>query len=346
MTTPAYKALTAVGGTEASADLARNAREGGATRWAREGTSKGLYSDDPQRAERVRTTIEEETPMVWALGLSASCCRRFAPAAARALRGGADRAGLRDGGGGRARRRHADPAVRDAVLLARPVGDARVRGVRRALARAARGRERLLLVGGGRRAGRASRSRPSTRSGSRRSCSGVYAMRRSLRRGAAYAAGVAAGVAPLVAYNLWAFGSVTHSSYTGAVAIQGDTGHDVVGLNDGGFFGIDLPGLPDRARPAVREQGPDHARAGARRSALVGLVLLHRRGLRAEAYVIGGLFLRLPDLQLGLLAAVRRRLARPALPDPGAAVPRGPARARVATLAGHRARRWPRRPPC
>ena len=83
---PAYKALTAVGGTEASADLARNAREGGATRWEREGTSKGLYSDDPQRAERVRTTIEESTPMVWALGLiggraarRSCCCCSSAP---------------------------------------------------------------------------------------------------------------------------------------------------------------------------------------------------------------------------------------------------------------------------
>jgi len=51
VTIPVYKALTAVGGTEASADLAQNARDGGATRWAREGTSRGLYSDDPQRAE-------------------------------------------------------------------------------------------------------------------------------------------------------------------------------------------------------------------------------------------------------------------------------------------------------
>ena len=67
--TPAYEALTAVGGSEASADLARNARDGGASRWAREGTSKGLYSDDPKRAEAVRTTIEESTPIVWALGL-------------------------------------------------------------------------------------------------------------------------------------------------------------------------------------------------------------------------------------------------------------------------------------
>ena len=95
-------------------------------------------------------------------------------------------------------------------------------------------------------------------------------MRRSLRRGAAYAAGLAAGVAPLVIYNVWAFGSPTHSSYKGAVAIQGDTGHDVVGLNDGGFFGIDLPDLADRDRPARREQGPAHARAragaGARRA--------------------------------------------------------------------------------
>jgi hypothetical protein len=119
---------------------------------------------------------------------------------------------------------------------------------------------------------------------------GLYAMRRSVKRGAVYAAGLAAGVAPLVAYNLWAFGSPTHSSYRGAVAIQGDTGHDVVGLNDGGFFGIDLPNFQIALDLLFANKGLITL-APILGLALAGLVLLHRRGLRAEAYVVGGLFL-------------------------------------------------------
>jgi hypothetical protein len=119
---------------------------------------------------------------------------------------------------------------------------------------------------------------------------GVYAMRRSLRRGAAFAAGLAAGVAPLVIYNVWAFGSPTHSSYKGAVAIQGDTGHDVVGLNDGGFFGIDLPDPQIAIDLLVANKGL-LTLAPVLGLALAGIVLLYRRGLRAEAYVIGAMFL-------------------------------------------------------
>ena len=174
---------------------------------------------------------------------------------------------------------------------------------------------------------------------------GVYAMRRSLRRGAAYAAGLAAGVAPLVIYNVWAFGSPTHSSYKGAVAIQGDTGHDVVGLNDGGFFGIDLPDPQIAIDLLVANKGL-LTLAPVLGLALVGVVLLHRRGLRAEAYVIGGDVPVVPHLQLGLLAAVRRRLARAAVPHPGAAVPGRSAGTRLAALARHfaRARRGVHRP--
>jgi hypothetical protein len=119
---------------------------------------------------------------------------------------------------------------------------------------------------------------------------GLYAMRRSVKRGAAYAAGIGAGIAPLIAYNLWAFGSVTHSSYKGAVAIQGDTGHDVVGLNDSGFFGIDPPDFQIALDLLFANKGLITL-APVLALGLVGLVLLHRRGHRAEAYVIGGLFL-------------------------------------------------------
>ena len=286
--TPAYKALTAVGGTEASADLARNAREHGASRWAREGTSKGLYSDDPKRAERVRTTIEESTPMVWSLGLVAVVL----PALLLLLlvRSVAERV---------------EPGYGTAAAVALGAGTlilpfstmffSHVMSATLAFAafavlwRERAGPERLLLVAaGGALAGFAIVTEYPL--GLAAVVLGLYAMRRSLRRGAAYAAGLAAGVAPLVIYNVWAFGSPTHSSYTGAVAIQGDTGHDVVGLNDGGFFGIDLPDPQIAIDLLVANKGL-LTLAPVLGIALAGLVLLHRRGLRAETYVIGSLFL-------------------------------------------------------
>jgi hypothetical protein len=62
-----------------------------------------------------------------------------------------------------------------------------------------------------------------------------------VRRALAYGGGLAAGVAPLLAYQWWAFGSPLHMTYANAVAQTGRTGHDVLGLNDGGFFGVTMP---------------------------------------------------------------------------------------------------------
>ncbi len=288
VTTPAYKALTAVGGTEASADLAHNARDGGATRWEREGTSKGLYSDDPQRAERVRTRIEEETPMVWALGLIGVVL----PALVLLLlvRSVVER--IEPGYG------TAAAVALGAGTLILPFGTLFFSHVLSAMLafaafavlwRERAGPERLLLVGAaGALAGFAIVTEYPL--GLAAIVLGFYAMRRSIRRGAAYAAGIAAGIAPLIAYNLWAFGSLTHSSYTGAVAIQGDTGHDVVGLNDSGFFGIDPPDFQIALDLLFANKGLITL-APVLALGLVGLVLLHRRGHRAEAYVIGAIFL-------------------------------------------------------
>jgi hypothetical protein len=286
--TPVYKAFTAVGGTGASADLARYARDHGASRWAREGTSKGLYSDDPKRAERVRTTIEASTPMVWSLGLVAVVLPAFI--LLLLVRSVAERV---------------EPGYGTAAAVALGAGTlilpfstlffSHVMSAMLAFAafavlwRERAGPERLLLVAaGGALVGFAIVTEYPL--GLAAVVLGLYAMRRSLRRGAAYAAGLAAGVAPLVIYNIWAFGSPTHSSYTGAVAIQGDTGHDVVGLNDGGFFGIDLPDPQIAIDLLVANKGL-LTLAPVLGIALAGLVLLHRRGLRAETYAIGGLFL-------------------------------------------------------
>ncbi|HWI08258.1 MAG TPA: hypothetical protein VNT54_12185 [Solirubrobacteraceae bacterium] len=61
------------------------------------------------------------------------------------------------------------------------------------------------------------------------------------RRALSYGGGLAAGVAPLLAYQWWAFGSPLHTTYTNAVKTTGRSGHDELGLNDDGFFGITLP---------------------------------------------------------------------------------------------------------
>jgi hypothetical protein len=73
----------------------------------------------------------------------------------------------------------------------------------------------------------------------------TYAASREPRiaRSAAFLAGAAVGLAPLAAYNLWAFGSPLHLSYLGAVTVPGITGHDVLGANSVGFFGVALPHL-------------------------------------------------------------------------------------------------------
>jgi hypothetical protein len=119
---------------------------------------------------------------------------------------------------------------------------------------------------------------------------GLYSLTRSLRCGALYAAGAVLGVLPLLAYDLWAFGSVTHLSYEDAVLVGGTTGHDVLGANASGFFGIGVPSFRAAIELLFAPVGllrltPVVAAAAA------GVVVLYRRGFRSEAVLIGGLAL-------------------------------------------------------
>jgi hypothetical protein len=109
---------------------------------------------------------------------------------------------------------------------------------------------------------------------------GLYAIARPrpVRRGLAYAAGVAVGVAPLLAYDWWAFGSPTHLSYGDASGAGA--------AHPPAFFGVSAP----RPRAALElllssrgllVLGPVIALGAA------GVVLLYRRGRRAEALVVG-----------------------------------------------------------
>ncbi len=117
---------------------------------------------------------------------------------------------------------------------------------------------------------------------------GVYALTSSdwLRRGAAYVAGVLVGVLPLLLYDWWAFGSPFHNSYEYAIIEPGVSGHDVIGANDRGLFGV---GAPQRgvalqllfSRIGLITVTPV-VLAGA-----AGLFLLWKKGRRREAALAG-----------------------------------------------------------
>ena len=123
---------------------------------------------------------------------------------------------------------------------------------------------------------------------------GVYAIARHgaglVRRGAAYGAGLAVGVAPLLAYQWWAFGSPLHTSYVGAVAETGHSGHDVLGLNDAGVFGITMPRPGDALSLLFGGRGL-LTLAPVLVMAIAGVVLMHRYGRKAEARTIGAVAL-------------------------------------------------------
>lgn len=110
-----------------------------------------------------------------------------------------------------------------------------------------------------------------------------------LTRSGTYAAGGILGVLPLLIYNQLAFGSVTHFSYKNAVAVQGSSGHDVLGLNDGGFFGITTPNLTNAFDLTLSAKGL-FVLSPVLAMAIWGTYLVWRGGRRAEAGVIAAVF--------------------------------------------------------
>ncbi len=124
-----------------------------------------------------------------------------------------------------------------------------------------------------------SRSSSSFRWGSSRSRSPLYAGR---ERVLPYAVGAVAGVLPLALFNTWAFGSPLDLSYENAVIDPGATGHDVVGANDEGLFGLTLPSLRSAGELLASDKGllvlTPLAAAG-----VGGLIVLLRGPARREA---------------------------------------------------------------
>jgi hypothetical protein len=105
---------------------------------------------------------------------------------------------------------------------------------------------------------------------------GLYAILREPRiaRAGAYCAGVMVGVAPLLAYNRWAFGSVTHLAYFGDEVTSGTFSSRLhPSMINGLFTFFAMPGLLVLA-PVLA-------------CGIVGLALLFAQGKRAEAVAIG-----------------------------------------------------------
>jgi hypothetical protein len=119
---------------------------------------------------------------------------------------------------------------------------------------------------------------------------GLYAISRGdwIRRGALFAAGVAVGVLPLLLYDWWAFGSPFHLSYANAIVTPGVTGHDVLGANVQGLFGVSTPHRGVAMQLLFGDAGLV-TRTPVVAAAAVGLVLLWRKGWRREAVLAAAL---------------------------------------------------------
>jgi hypothetical protein len=115
-----------------------------------------------------------------------------------------------------------------------------------------------------------------------------YALSRKgdwLRRGAAYAAGTVVGALPMLSFNYWAFGNPLKLAYGDAVAFPGVSGHDVLGLNSHGFFGITAPRFDSALSLLLAGRGllvltPIIVMS------VVGVFMMRSRGPRAEANTI------------------------------------------------------------
>lgn len=290
LTLPLYEVLDALDAQSVSTRAATEARAHGAVRWFKGGASNGLYGDDLVLAKQVRKTVENETLLVWMLGLL-GC---VAPAALLLflVRNRADVIEPGFGTAAAVTLGLGTLILPFATLFFSHVLAAFLAFAAFALAwRERETRPRLALVAAaGLLSGLAVTTEyPLAIAGA---IVGLYAVGRAnvVRRAAAYGAGVAAGVLPLLMYNLWAFGSVSHFSYADAVKVQGRTGHDVLGLNNSGFFGIGVP-KPGAALDLLFASRGLLTLSPVLVLAVVGVVLLYRRGRRAEALVIGGVSL-------------------------------------------------------
>jgi hypothetical protein len=286
LTTPLYLLIDATGGRELGADAAANASRAYEPRWTPNDDAPYVnYGYDGDRALRLESQIEDETPVVWALTLLAA----VAPSLLLLLmvRRVAERL---EPGYGTAAAITLGVATILMVFAAEFFSHAISTMVGFAafvvLMRERAGPARLWLLGlAGLLAGLAITFEFQL------GLVGVvlffYALSGAdrVRRGAAYAAGAVAGALPALAFNSWTLGSPFTLAYSKAVAVTGASGHDSIGLNSDGFFGITLPRW-DAVRDLLLAGRGLLVLTPVLVMALVGVVLMHRRGHRAEAWTI------------------------------------------------------------
>lgn len=297
--TPVSVVLDEAGGKTVAQDAAARAKEGGATQWSYRALNVHAYGYDRANAIATKTRLERQAPLVWLLGLVGTVLPALALLALVRRRVETFEPGLGTltavtlGG--------ATLIMPFAVNLFGHVLASFLAFAAFALAWHERERAAprvLLVLLAGLLSGLAVTTEyPLAIAGA---IVGLYAMLRPdavlagpralARRAGAYAAGVGLGVLPLFVYNFVAFGSVTTLSYKNAVNEQGRTGHETLGLNDGGFFGIGMP-APRQALDLLVSPRGLLVLVPIVVMACVGTWLLHRRGRRAEAYVIGGIAL-------------------------------------------------------
>ncbi len=287
ISTPVYIAIEAAGGLDVARDAALRARDADEPRWAPDQEAPyAQYGYDRQRSLRVEERIEAATPVVWALTLLAAVIPSIA--LLFGVRRVADR--LEPGYGTAAAITLGVATILmvfAAEFFSHAISTALAFAAFAVLIRERAGPPRLALVAGaGLLAGLAVSFEFQV--GLVGAILLGYAAARAgwLRRAGSFAAGALIGALPVFVFNLWLFGSPFELAYGDAIAKIGLSGHDVIGLNDDGFFGITLPRLEAAISLLVGGRGllvltPVVVMAA------VGIVLMHRRGHRAEAWTIG-----------------------------------------------------------
>jgi hypothetical protein len=289
LTLPEYMALKAVGAWNASHDAAETASRADHPRWTPPGRSYPYalqYGFDPDRAMRVETAVEDETPMVWALTLLGAVI----PAVLLLLlvRWLADRL---EPGYGTAAAITLGLGTIVMTFAAEFFSHVAAAGLGFAafaiLFRERQGPPRLAAVAAaGLVAGLAVTFEYPL--GLLGIILFVYALSRRaprLPRVVAYGAAAVLGAAPALAFNAWALGSPFTFAYSSAVAFQGYSGHAVLGLNDPGFFGIGLP-RPEAAFDLLVASRGFLTLTPVLAVAVVGAWLMRQGRWRAEANVV------------------------------------------------------------
>src|SRR4051794_2407804 len=245
VTLPEYMALDAAGAWSTSRGAAEEASHADHPRWTPPGPSYPYllqYGFDPKRAMRVASQVEDETPMVWALTLvgaviPAVLLLPLVRWAAERIEPGYGTAAAITLGLGTIVMTFAAEYFSHVASAALGFAAFAI------LYREREGPPRLAPVAAaGFAAGLAVTFEYPL--GLLGAILFAYALsRRAPRppRALAYGAAAVIGAAPALAFNAWALGSPFDFAYSGAVAVQGYSGHAVLGLNDPGFFGIGLP---------------------------------------------------------------------------------------------------------